>query len=141
MLKAHENHVQDRIRSGHPLSGRRGACRRVVEVIEVQACEACPRLRLGDIALAAQPEQQALERALPPAQLTLADEDLLDRGGRIDPRRVQIDRALEQVQKAIEHEYEHTEKMETDGDLSPLHSDPRFSSMFNEWREKRADLN
>jgi tetratricopeptide (TPR) repeat protein len=53
----------------------------------------------------------------------------------------QIDRALEQVQQAIEHNYEHTEKMETDADLSPLHSDPRFSSMFNEWREKRADLN
>jgi tetratricopeptide (TPR) repeat protein len=53
----------------------------------------------------------------------------------------QIDRALEQVQLAIEHNYEHTEKMETDADLSPLHSDPRFASMFNEWREKRADLN
>jgi tetratricopeptide (TPR) repeat protein len=53
----------------------------------------------------------------------------------------QIDRALEQVQHAIEHDYEHTEKMETDADLSPLHSDPRFSAMFNEWREKRADLN
>lgn len=53
----------------------------------------------------------------------------------------EIDRALEQVQKAIEHDYEHAEKMETDADLSPLHSDPRFSAMFNEWREKRADLN
>jgi hypothetical protein len=53
----------------------------------------------------------------------------------------QIDRALEQVQLAIEHNYEHAEKMETDADLSPLHSDPRFASMFNEWREKRADLN
>ena len=52
-----------------------------------------------------------------------------------------IDRALEQVQRAIEHEYEHTEKMETDADLSPLHSDPRFPALFNEWRTRRADLN
>ncbi|MBV8761199.1 MAG: hypothetical protein JO257_28135 [Deltaproteobacteria bacterium] len=53
----------------------------------------------------------------------------------------QIDRALEQVSRAIEHEYEHTEKMETDVDLSPLHSDPRFPALFNEWRTRRADLN
>ncbi|HEY5949913.1 MAG TPA: hypothetical protein VIV40_30675, partial [Kofleriaceae bacterium] len=53
----------------------------------------------------------------------------------------QIDRALEQVAKAIEHEYEHTEKMETDQDLSPLHADPRFPALFNEWRTRRADLN
>jgi tetratricopeptide (TPR) repeat protein len=53
----------------------------------------------------------------------------------------QIDRALEQVSRAIEHEYEHSEKMETDADLSPLHSDPRFPALFNEWRTRRADLN
>jgi tetratricopeptide (TPR) repeat protein len=53
----------------------------------------------------------------------------------------QIDRALEQVSRAIEHEYEHTEKMETDADLAPLHSDPRFPALFNEWRTRRADLN
>ena len=53
----------------------------------------------------------------------------------------QIDRALEQVSRAIEHEYEHTEKMETDIDLAPLHSDPRFPALFNEWRTRRADLN
>jgi tetratricopeptide (TPR) repeat protein len=53
----------------------------------------------------------------------------------------QIDRAIEQVSRAIEHEYEHTEKMETDRDLSPLHSDPRFAALFNEWRTRRADLN
>jgi tetratricopeptide (TPR) repeat protein len=53
----------------------------------------------------------------------------------------QIDRALEQVAKAIEHEYEHTEKMETDADLAPLHSDPRFPTLFNEWRTRRIDLN
>ena len=52
-----------------------------------------------------------------------------------------IDRALEQVSKAIEHEYEHTEKMETDADLAPLHGDPRFAQLFTEWRNKRADLN
>jgi len=53
----------------------------------------------------------------------------------------QIDRALEQVSWAIENEYEHTEKMETDADLAPLHSDPRFPALFNEWRTRRADLN
>ena len=53
----------------------------------------------------------------------------------------QIDRALEQVARAIEHDYEHTEKMETDADLSPLHNDPRFSALFVEWRTRRADLN
>jgi tetratricopeptide (TPR) repeat protein len=52
-----------------------------------------------------------------------------------------IDRALEQVARAIEHEYEHAEKMETDADLSPLHSDPRFGALFRDWRTRRADLN
>ena len=53
----------------------------------------------------------------------------------------EIDRAIEQVNKAIEHDYEHTEMMETDSDLAALHSDPRFSSLFTEWRNRRADLN
>ena len=53
----------------------------------------------------------------------------------------QIDRALEQISRAIEHEYEHAEKMETDQDLAPLHGDPRFSALFSEWRTRRADLN
>ena len=53
----------------------------------------------------------------------------------------QIDRALEQISRAIEHEYEHAEKMETDQDLAPLHRDPRFSALFSEWRTRRADLN
>jgi tetratricopeptide (TPR) repeat protein len=53
----------------------------------------------------------------------------------------QIDRALEQVARAIEHEYEHAEKMETDPDLAPLQRDPRFSALFVEWRTRRADLN
>jgi len=53
----------------------------------------------------------------------------------------QIDRALEQVARAIEHEYEHSEKMETDPDLAPLQSDPRFAALFVEWRNRRADLN
>ncbi len=53
----------------------------------------------------------------------------------------QIDRAIEQVALAIEHGYEHAEKMETDPDLSPLQSDPRFGALFVEWRLKRADLN
>lgn len=53
----------------------------------------------------------------------------------------QIDRALEQVAHAIEHEYEHAEKMETDADLAPLQRDPRFAALFVEWRTRRADLN
>lgn len=52
-----------------------------------------------------------------------------------------IDRALEQVRLAIEHDYEHSEKMETDADLGPLHRDPRFHALFVEWRTRRADLN
>jgi tetratricopeptide (TPR) repeat protein len=51
------------------------------------------------------------------------------------------DRALAQVALAIEHEYEHTEKMETDQDLAPLQADPRFAALFVEWRTRRADLN
>ncbi|HEX3764067.1 MAG TPA: hypothetical protein VHW23_35480 [Kofleriaceae bacterium] len=53
----------------------------------------------------------------------------------------QIDRALEQVARAIEHEYEHAEKMETDNDLATLQRDPRFSALFRDWRTRRADLN
>jgi tetratricopeptide (TPR) repeat protein len=53
----------------------------------------------------------------------------------------QIDRALEQVARAIEHDYEHAEKMETDPDLAALQRDPRFSALFVEWRTRRADLN
>jgi tetratricopeptide (TPR) repeat protein len=53
----------------------------------------------------------------------------------------QIDRAIDQVGKAIEHDYEHTEKMETDADLASLHKDARFSALFTEWRNRRADLN
>ncbi len=52
-----------------------------------------------------------------------------------------IDRAIDQVRQAIDHEYEHTEKMETDIDLAPLHRDPRFAALFTEWRNRRADLN
>ena len=53
----------------------------------------------------------------------------------------EIDRALEQVARAIEHEYEHAEKMETDNDLAPLQQDPRFAALFRDWRTRRADLN
>jgi tetratricopeptide (TPR) repeat protein len=53
----------------------------------------------------------------------------------------QIDRAIEQVSHAIDHEYEHTEKMETDPDLAPLREDPRFANLFVDWRMKRSDLN
>lgn len=53
----------------------------------------------------------------------------------------EIDRALDQIKQAIDHDYEHSEKMETDPDLGPLHRDPRFSALFVEWRTRRADLN
>jgi hypothetical protein len=53
----------------------------------------------------------------------------------------QIDRALAQVALAIDHGYEHAEKMETDADLAPLQADPRFTALFVDWRAKRADLN
>lgn len=53
----------------------------------------------------------------------------------------EFDRALEQVARAIEHEYEYAEKMETDADLSPLQRDPRFAALFRDWRTRRADLN
>jgi len=45
------------------------------------------------------------------------------------------------VRLAIEHEYEHGEKMETDSDLSALQGDPRFTQLFVDWRTRRADLN
>jgi tetratricopeptide (TPR) repeat protein len=53
----------------------------------------------------------------------------------------QIDRAMSQVSLAIEHEYEHAEKMETDSDLAALQGDPRFGQLFVDWRTRRADLN
>lgn len=53
----------------------------------------------------------------------------------------QIDRAIDQVAQAIEHDYEHSEKMETDVDLAVLQKDPRFGQLFVDWRERRADLN
>ncbi|MBA3452393.1 MAG: hypothetical protein H0T42_04770 [Deltaproteobacteria bacterium] len=52
-----------------------------------------------------------------------------------------VDRAIEQVELAIEHGYEHGEKMETDTDLSSLQRDSRFGQLFIEWRTRRADLN
>jgi tetratricopeptide (TPR) repeat protein len=51
------------------------------------------------------------------------------------------DHALEQVKLAIDHDYEHAEKMETDADLSLLHNEARFHALFTDWRGRRADLN
>lgn len=53
----------------------------------------------------------------------------------------EVDRALRQVALAIEHDYDHTEKMEADPDLDALRADPRFAALFREWRTRRADLN
>ena len=51
------------------------------------------------------------------------------------------DRALELLSLAIAADYEHIEKMETDPDLAPLFKDSRFSALFKDWRDHRADLN
>lgn len=53
----------------------------------------------------------------------------------------ELPRALAAVRQAIDHDYEHIERMETDEDLAPLHGDPAFSAMFADWRHQRADLN
>lgn len=51
------------------------------------------------------------------------------------------DRALELLTLAIAANYDHIEKMETDPDLAPLFKDPRFTALFKDWRDHRADLN
>jgi hypothetical protein len=53
----------------------------------------------------------------------------------------QLDRALAQVKQAIEHGYDHIEKMEVDRDLGPLLAQPEFKALFSDWRSQRADLN
>jgi hypothetical protein len=51
------------------------------------------------------------------------------------------DLALQQITHAMDANYAHIEKMETDADLAPLFTDPRFAALFVEWRARRADLN
>ncbi len=51
----------------------------------------------------------------------------------------QIDRALEQVSRAIEHEYEHAEKMETDPDLDAVRKDKRFAELLKRLESQKPD--
>ena len=52
-----------------------------------------------------------------------------------------LDQALGQVKLAIDHGYDHIEKMEVDRDLGPLLAQPAFKALFANWRSQRADLN
>jgi hypothetical protein len=52
-----------------------------------------------------------------------------------------LDQALAQVKQAIDHGYDHIEKMEVDRDLGPLLAQPEFKALFSDWRNQRADLN
>jgi tetratricopeptide (TPR) repeat protein len=52
-----------------------------------------------------------------------------------------LDQALAQVKQAIDHGYDHIEKMEVDRDLGPLLAQPEFKALFANWRNQRADLN
>lgn len=45
-------------------------------------------------------------------------------------------RALEQVKLALEHDYDHAARIETDGDLGPLLEWPEFKELFREWRAR-----
>jgi tetratricopeptide (TPR) repeat protein len=46
-------------------------------------------------------------------------------------------KALEQVKLAIEHDYEHIARIETDGDLGPLLEWPEFKTLFRDWHARR----
>jgi len=52
-----------------------------------------------------------------------------------------VDQALAQVKLAIDHGYDHIEKMEVDRDLGPLLPLAGFKALFSDWRSQRADLN
>lgn len=46
-------------------------------------------------------------------------------------------KALDQVRLAIEHEYDHVEKVEVDDDLGPLREWPEFKAMFRDWHARQ----
>ena len=46
-------------------------------------------------------------------------------------------KALDQVRLAIEHEYDHVEKVEVDNDLGPLLEWPEFKAMFRDWHARQ----
>jgi tetratricopeptide (TPR) repeat protein len=46
-------------------------------------------------------------------------------------------RAFEQVKLAVEHDYEHLEKVEVDTDLGELLEWPEFKTLFRDWRARK----
>lgn len=46
-------------------------------------------------------------------------------------------KAFEQVKLAVEHDYDHLNKVEVDTDLGPLLDWPEFKALFREWRARR----
>jgi hypothetical protein len=45
--------------------------------------------------------------------------------------------AFEQVKLAVEHDYEHVDKLEVDVDLGPLLEWPAFKALFRDWRARK----
>jgi tetratricopeptide (TPR) repeat protein len=46
-------------------------------------------------------------------------------------------KAFEQVKLAVEHDYEHLDKLEVDVDLGPLLEWPAFQALFRDWRARK----
>jgi hypothetical protein len=46
-------------------------------------------------------------------------------------------KAFEQVKLAVEHDYDHLSKVETDTDLGPLLEWPEFKALFRDWRARQ----
>jgi tetratricopeptide (TPR) repeat protein len=48
-----------------------------------------------------------------------------------------LNKALDQVKLAIEHDYEHLDKVEVDVDLGALRESPAFQAVFRDWRARK----
>jgi len=48
-----------------------------------------------------------------------------------------LDRAFEQVKLAVQHGYDHLDKVEVDADLGPLLEWPEFQALFRDWRARQ----
>ena len=46
-------------------------------------------------------------------------------------------KAFEQVKLAVQHDYDHINKVEVDGDLGPLLEWPEFKALFREWHARQ----
>jgi hypothetical protein len=46
-------------------------------------------------------------------------------------------KALEQVKLAVQHDYDHVDKIEVDGDLGQLLESPEFKALFREWHARQ----